>query len=100
MSLKLRIRYIWNHVLFQLSFVLFAFYLTIGSLFLFSNTWIDFIPVGREIIGSTLVLFGCLRFYIAYRRYKTKHDKIQQLKKEKKVLEEKLLEESIHEKVQ
>ena len=88
MSLKLKIRHIWNHFLLQLSFLLLAFYLIIGFMFLFSDNWIDMVPKGREIIGWSLVAFGSLRFYISYRRYKTKHDKLLELKKEKKLLEE------------
>jgi hypothetical protein len=49
--------------------LLLAFYLTIGSIFLFTDTWADLLPKGREIIGIVLILFGALRFYIAYRRY-------------------------------
>lgn len=88
MSLKLKIKHLWNSLLLQLSFILLAFYLTVGALFLFSNIWADIVPKGREIIGSSLIVFGCLRFYLAYRRYKTKHEKLQALKKAKKLLEE------------
>jgi hypothetical protein len=49
--------------------LLLAFYLFIGGIFLFSNTWGDLIPKGRMMIGVMLILFGILRFYIAYRRY-------------------------------
>lgn len=38
-------------------------------MFLFTDTWIDLLPKGRSIIGIVLILFGALRFYIAYRRY-------------------------------
>ena len=38
-------------------------------MFLFTDTWIDLLPKGRSIIGIVLILFGSLRFYIAYRRY-------------------------------
>lgn len=38
-------------------------------MFLFTDTWIDLLPKGRSIIGIVLILFGTLRFYIAYRRY-------------------------------
>jgi TRAP-type C4-dicarboxylate transport system permease small subunit len=95
MSLKLKIKHIWNHLLLQLSLILFAFYLTIGCLFLFTDNWIDFVPVGRNIIGGILVIFGCIRFYNSYRRYRTKHEKILALKKEKLHLEE-VIEESKH----
>jgi hypothetical protein len=96
MTLKLKIKHHWNQILFILSFLLLAFYLIIGFLFLFSDTWIDFVPKGREIIGSSIAVFGCLRFYIAYRRFKTKHEKIYALRQAHK----KLLEESHHVKAQ
>jgi len=38
-------------------------------MFLFTDTWIDLLPKGRSVIGIVLILFGALRFYIAYRRY-------------------------------
>lgn len=88
MSLRLKIKHIWNSILLQLSFFLLAFYLTVGALFLFSDIWADIVPKGREIIGTSLIIFACLRFYIAYRRYKTKHEKIQALKLAKKKLSE------------
>ncbi len=89
MSLRLKIKHLWNKLLLQLSLFVLAFYLTIGFLFLFSDMWIDIVPKGREIIGSSLVVFGSLRFYIAYRRYKTKHEKIHALRMaHKKLLEE------------
>ena len=69
MSFRIRLKYSWNRLRFYLSFLLFAFYLTIGVLFLFTDTWIDLLPKGRSIIGIVLVLFGSLRFYIYYRRY-------------------------------
>ncbi len=69
MSFRIKLKYSWNRLRFYLSFLLFAFYITIGVLFLFTDTWIDLLPKGRSVIGIVLVLFGCLRFYIAYRRY-------------------------------
>ena len=69
MSFKIKLKYSWNRLRFYLSFLLFAFYLTIGIMFLFTDTWIDLMPKGRSIIGIVLILFGALRFYIAYRRY-------------------------------
>lgn len=65
----MKLKYSWNRLRFYLSFLLFAFYFTIGILFLFTDTWIDLMPKGRSIIGIVLILFGVLRFYIAYRRY-------------------------------
>lgn len=69
MSFKIKLKYYWNRLRFYLSFLLLAFYLTIGILFLFTDTWKDLLPKGRGLIGIVLVLFGVLRFYIAYRRY-------------------------------
>ena len=76
MSFRIKLKYSWNRLRFYLSFLLFAFYLTIGSMFLFTDTWIDLLPKGRSIIGIVLILFGTLRFYIAYRRYINKLMKI------------------------
>jgi hypothetical protein len=69
MSFKMKFKRSWNKLRFGLSFLLLAFYLIIGGTFLFTNTWGDLIPKGRAIIGIVLILFGILRFYIAYRRY-------------------------------
>ncbi len=76
MSFRIKLKYSWNKLRFYLSFLLFAFYLTIGVMFLFTDTWIDLLPKGRVIIGSVLILFGTLRFYVAYRRYINKLVKI------------------------
>lgn len=69
MSFRIKLKYSWNKLRFYLSFLLFAFYLTIGIMFLFTDTWVDLMPKGRSIIGIVLILFGALRFYVAYRRY-------------------------------
>lgn len=76
MSFRIKLKYSWNRLRFYLSFLLFAFYLTIGILFLFTDTWVDLLPQGRAIIGIVLILFGALRFYVAYRRYINKLIKI------------------------
>lgn len=73
MSFKITLKHNWNKLRLYLSFLLLAFYLTIAFLFLFSDVWADLIPKGRTIIGLVLLLFGSLRFYVAYRRYKNKH---------------------------
>lgn len=91
MSFKLKFNRSWNRLRFYLSFLLLAFYLTIGFLFLFTDTWIDLLPKGREIIGIILVLFGILRFYIAYRRY---INKLARLKTAVKAKEENVLQNS------
>lgn len=89
MSIKVTIHHIWNKLRLYLSFLLLFFYLIVGFLFLFSDIWVNILPKGREIVGGILVLFGILRFYIAYGRYKNKHLKIQELKEHKKKLKEK-----------
>ncbi len=76
MNFKVIIKHAWNKIRLYLSFLLFAFYLTIGCLFLFSDAWISFISKGRELIGGSILLFGIIRFYIAFRRYKHKHQHI------------------------
>jgi hypothetical protein len=73
MNSKIRLKRRWNKLRLYVSFLLLAFYLIVGFLFLFSDIWADLIPKGRVAIGLILVLFGGLRFYIAYRRYKNKH---------------------------
>lgn len=78
------IHHSWNKLRLYLSFLLLVFYLIVGFLFLFSDIWVNILPKGREIVGIILVLFAVLRFYIAYRRYKSKHIKIQELKEQKK----------------
>ncbi len=74
----------WNALRFYFSFLLLAFYLVVGSLFLFTDQWSDLLPKGRYITGIILTLFGILRFYVAYKRYARKRVKI----KEKKLLKE------------
>lgn len=90
MDFKITIKNIWNKVRLYLSVLLFLFYLVIGILFLFTDTWINFLPQGREIIGSVLIVYSVLRLYIAYRRYKRKHKHIKTLspKKKKQLTEE------------
>ena len=83
MTTKIIIKHSWNKIRYYLSFVLFAFYIVVGGMFLFSDIWADLLPKGRAIIGIILILFGVLRFYIAYRRYVNKHAKIQTLKTKK-----------------
>jgi cytochrome c biogenesis protein CcdA len=79
-------RYVWNKLRFYFSFLLLAFYLVVGGVFLFTNQWADLLPKGRYITGIILTLFGILRFYIAYRRYANKRVKIKEkfLKKDVK----------------
>ena len=60
---------IFNNIRFYLSFLLLAFYLVVGILFLFTKTWEDLLPKSRFAIGIILMLFAALRFYVAYRRY-------------------------------
>ncbi len=76
MSFKKKLKHNWNKTRLYFSFLLLAFYLTIAFLFLFSDIWTDFISKGRVIIGLILILFGSLRFYVAYRRYNNKQNVI------------------------
>jgi len=71
-------QYGWNKLRLYFSYFLLAFYLIIGSLFLFTETWADLLPKGRFIIGIILTLFGIFRFYVAYRRYKRKKIRIKE----------------------
>lgn len=66
----------WNAARFYLSFFLLGFYLSIASVFLFTNYWENFLPKKRYIIGIILALYGTIRFFIAYIRYKKKKKKI------------------------
>jgi len=90
MNFKITIIHIWNKLRLYLSLLLFAFYLVIGILFLFSDTWVDFLPDGRGIIGTALILFGILRFFLAYRRYRNKHKhiKLKSSENKKQIMEE------------
>lgn len=85
-----KIKHFWNKIRWYLSFLLFAFYLIIGFLLLFSDTWSSILIKGREIVGIALILYSILRFYIAYKRYKRKHKhlKIQFIKKKKQLIKE------------
>jgi uncharacterized membrane protein (DUF373 family) len=92
MSFKITIHHIWNKLRLYLSFMLFVFYFTISILFLFTDTWEDFLSQDiRYVVGGVLILFCFLRLYISYRRYKRKHKhivKLTTLKKEKKIIDE------------
>ncbi len=83
MTTKILIKHGWNKTRYYLSFVLFAFYIVVGGMFIFSDIWADLLPKGRVLVGIILILFGLLRFYIAYRRYVKKHERIQELKAKK-----------------
>jgi cytochrome c biogenesis protein CcdA len=87
MSFKFKIKHGWNKLRFYISFLLLTFYLIIGFLFVFTNTWVDMIPKGRVTIGIVILAFGALRFFVAYRRYKKKHARIHSLKEEKQIKE-------------
>ena len=82
------VKHVWNKIRWYLSFLLFAFYLVIGSLLLFTDTWSNILNKGREIVGLALILYSVLRFYIAYRRYRRKHKhiKTQFIKKKKQLI--------------
>ncbi len=69
MSGRIKIKKAWNHTRFYLSFLLLAFYLIVGSVFLFTEIWADLLPKGRTIAGLVIIGFGILRFYVAWRRF-------------------------------
>ena len=79
MSFKIKLKHYSNKLRFYLSFLLLAFYIVIGYLFLFTDVWADLLPKGRNTVGIVLFLFGAFRFYIAYRRYINKSIKIKSL---------------------
>jgi len=74
----------YNKIRFYLSFLLLGFYLVVGGMFLFTEIWADLLPQGRYTIGIILVLFGGIRFYIAYRRYSNKTVVLRTKEEEKK----------------
>ncbi len=80
MSSKIKLKHTWNMIRYNLSVMLFSFYLTVAILFLFTDMWIDLIPRGRGIIGLVLLLFGLFRFYVSYRRYKSKKSRIEAIR--------------------
>lgn len=80
MSRMIKIRAFLNRARFYFSFLLLAFYLVVGFLFLFTEVWSDLLPKARFTIGIILVLFGVLRFYVSYRRFSGKKNKIELLK--------------------
>jgi hypothetical protein len=77
MSTSIKIKHSINHIRFYTSIIVFAFYLVVASLFIFSNTWVDLIPKGRGMIALVLFLFGSFRFFIAFRRFNNKRLHIQ-----------------------
>lgn len=83
MNFKVILHIVWNKLRLYLSFFLLAFYLIVGCLFLFSDIWVNILPEGREIVGAVLLAFATLRFFVAYRRYKHKQDKIRLLKEQR-----------------
>jgi uncharacterized membrane protein YidH (DUF202 family) len=72
----MRFRTAINKSRFYASFLLLAFYIIIGILFLFTGIWEDLLPKSRFAIGIVLILFGTFRFYVAYRRYVNKKSKL------------------------
>lgn len=77
MTKRHKIRSYWNHFRYYLSFPLVLFYVIVGGIFLFSNTWIDFVPKGRIAIGLGLVFFAILRFFVARKRHAKTVTKLQ-----------------------
>jgi cytochrome c biogenesis protein CcdA len=82
MSKKFKFKYSWNRLRFYLGVLLLLFYLVLGFLFIFTNTWSDLLPDTRFIIGISLIIFGIFRFYVSYRRFVNKKIRIT-LQKEK-----------------
>jgi cytochrome c biogenesis protein CcdA len=73
----MKLRIVINKLRFYSSFLLLAFYIVVGILFLFTDIWEDLLPKSRFAIGIILILFGVFRFYVAYRRYLNKNNKLQ-----------------------
>jgi TRAP-type C4-dicarboxylate transport system permease small subunit len=69
MAFKGKLRKGWSRLRFYLSFLLLAFYISLGCMLIFTDEWSTMLPKARIWVGIILILFGCLRFYIAYRRY-------------------------------
>lgn len=69
MGFKIKLRKGWSRLRFYLSFLLLAFYITLGCFLIFTDEWHSMLPKGRLWVGIALIIFGCLRFYVAYRRY-------------------------------
>ena len=65
-------------------FLILVFYLVVGILFLFTDTWADLLPKSRFAIGIILILFGILRCYIGYRLYTGKAERIRQKEEKNK----------------
>ncbi len=56
-----KIRYCFN-------FIMIAFYLIIGGLFLFSDVLIHIFPVYREAVGLIFIIYGAFRLYLSIKR--------------------------------
>jgi cytochrome c biogenesis protein CcdA len=69
-------RIVINKLRFYSSFLLLLFYIVVGILFLFTDTWEDLLPKSRFAIGIILILFGAVRFYVAYRRFLSKKNRL------------------------
>lgn len=76
---KIKFKTSMNKLRYYLSYLLLGFYLVVGTIFLFSDVWADFIPAGRPLIGLLLILFGVFRFYVSYKRYLNKNLKLELL---------------------
>lgn len=74
----------FNRLRFYSGYLLLAFYIIVGGAFIFTNVWADLLPKGRFLIGISLILWGIIRFYVAYRRYINKALRLAQSTKEKK----------------
>jgi cytochrome c biogenesis protein CcdA len=78
----------FNKLRFYTGFLLLAFYLTVGFIFLFTDVWGDLVPKGRALIGLLLILFGTIRFYVGYLRYNQRSMNIQEKTKDQHNAEE------------
>ncbi len=67
-----KIKNIVNATRFSFTSLVVILYFVVSFLFLFTNVWGDLLPNARLTIGLILLFFGAFRFYIAYRRYKSK----------------------------
>jgi hypothetical protein len=83
MAERTKMKMVWNRLRLYVSVFLLAFYIVVGGVFIFSDTWTDLLPSGRYVIGIVLILFGILRFYVAYKRYMHKDTLLKQTIKPK-----------------
>lgn len=81
----MKARHLLNKIRFYSVFLLLAFYIGVGLVFIFTDIWADLLPKSRFLIGIILILWGILRFYVAYKRYLSKAMRLHQLSKREDV---------------